>query len=172
MRKNHILLLCSICLLCVYLTGCVTLYDKYIIYYVPSWDKYIRLNGAVKGEHKILISSSLSNLKRNEPETDFIVMSDSYLRGEYDFMIVNKVTPDTLFVMSTVYQSIAFPIKSIDRQSIDRHFSIDGPFFKIDEGYFGFYINRERWWKTKLESFPSNETGWVLIPVTRNCLWL
>ena len=172
MRKIYIKLFCSY-LVILLITGCVPLYDKYIIYYVPSWEMYVKLKGAENKGNKVLFSHNYSEIiERNEEQLDFIFMSDSYLRGDSDFIIVHKNSPDTLFVMSDNYNSISFPIKSINLDSPDKHFIIEGSYYKIEDGYFGFCITRDRWWKTKLQSFPSNETGWVLIPVTRNCLWL
>ncbi len=159
-------------LLVIVLVGCVPIYEKQITYYVPQWGKYIRLTGANRGEHKIIITDSISDLRVSEiDKLDFVVMDDSYLEGVWKFLIVNKNTPDTLFVMSPKYHSVTIPMQQVSRQSSVGHFKIEGTVFKCEDGYFGFYIVKGRF-GAKLVVLGDKTSAWELEEVNRNCLCL
>lgn len=159
-------------LLAILLVGCSPLYEKQITYYVPQWGKYIRLTGANRGEHKIIFSNDISDLREsNIDKLDYVVMDDSYRDGIWHFLIVNQIKPDTLFVMSSNYHPVTIPMRQISRHSLARHFKIDGTVFKCEDGYFGFYIVKRRF-GAKLVVLGDNTGMWELEEVNKNCLFL
>lgn len=154
------------------LVGCNSIYEKFIIYYVPKWDMFIKLTNSERGEHRLYFSHNKLDLKKQKNTAlDYVVMDNDYLYGLWHFLIVNQASPDTLFVMSKKYNSVTVPMKTITSRSFS-HFRIDGAYYKCEEGYFGFYIYKGRCGVQLNELSEKEDDGWELREVCRNCLRL